>query len=223
MALNTTPPKRFGILLYPGFEALDAFGPMEVVNDLSREHDITLSVIAASRDPVSTLWKGVHKVGQSVMPTHTFADDPELDVLLIPGGWGGFESDAATRDYIRQVVPKLGSSLITVCNGSALVAQTGILDGKTATTNKAYWKECTASGPKTSWVAKARWVRDGNIWTSSGVSAGIDVTLAFVATYFGEDVATSIANNMEFSRAPSSTDDPFASLYKCQDVPPVSS
>ena len=84
-------PKRFGILLYPGFEALDAFGPMEVVNDLSREHDITLSVIAASRDPVSTLWKGVHKVGQSVMPTHTFADDPELDVLLIPGGVSNFQ------------------------------------------------------------------------------------------------------------------------------------
>lgn len=219
--LEVKAPKRFGILLYPGFEALDAFGPMEVINSLSVEQDISLAIIAASLDPVSTK-SSVHKVGQSVLPTHTFADDPALDVLLIPGGWGGFDVGGATHDYIRRVVSKLGTALITVCNGSALVAEAGMLDGRTATTNKAFWKECTKYGPKTTWVAQARWVRDGNIWTSSGVSAGMDVTLAFVAEYFGEAVATSIANGMEFNRAPSSTDDPFASLYKCQDVLPVS-
>lgn len=221
MASKTTPPKRWGILLFPGFEALDAFGPMEVVNDLSREHDITLSVVAATLDPVSTQWKGVHKVGQSVVPTHTFADDPDLDVLLVPGGWGGFEAGPETLAYVRRAFPKLGS-LITVCNGAALVAQAGVLDGKRATTNKAYWEGCTACGSKTTWIAQARWVRDGDVWTSSGVSAGIDVTLAFVAEYFGDEVATAIANQMEFTRAPSSTDDPFAALYNCQDVPPVS-
>ncbi|KAK6071154.1 dj-1 family protein [Seiridium cupressi] len=218
MASNSTLPQHFGILLYPGFEALDAFGPMEVVNDLSRNNELSLSIIAATRDPVSTLWKGVHSVGQSVVPTHTFDDAPDLDVLIIPGGYGGFDTGEATLDYICKVVAKVGH-LITVCNGSALVAQTGVLDGKRATTNKAFWKGCTALGPKVNWIAQARWVQDGNIWTSSGVSAGIDVTLAFIASHFGEDVARNSANAMEFTRALTSADDPFASYYNCQDVP----
>lgn len=203
--------------MFPGFEALDAFGPLEVLNDLSRTHDMTLSIVAATRDPVSTLWKGTHSVGQSIVPTHTFADAPALDVLLIPGGWGGFETGADTLEYIRSSAAKCGH-IITVCNGAALAAQAGILDGKRATTNKAYWKECVAFGPKVNWIAQARWVQDGNTWTASGVSAGIDVTLAWVASIFGEALATNIANTMEFTRAPTSSDDPFASLYNCKDV-----
>lgn len=211
-------PKHFGLLLFPGFEALDAFGPMEVINDLSRHHDITLSVIAATLDPVSTQWKGTHRVGQSVVPTHTFTDAPDLDVLLIPGGWGGFETGEETVEYIRNTAAK-ADHVVTVCNGAALAARAGILDGKRATTNKAYWKECVASGPKVNWIARARWVQDGNIWTASGVSAGIDVTLAWVASQFGEELASEIANGMEFTRASSSSNDPFAPMYNCEDVP----
>ncbi|KAH6652436.1 DJ-1/PfpI family protein [Truncatella angustata] len=218
MVSNSASPKHFGILLYPGFEALDAFGPMEVINDLSRTHEITLSIIAGTQDPVSTAWKGIHRVGQSVVPTHSFTNAPELDVLFIPGGWGGFETGAPTLDYLRTVGPKLGH-LITVCNGAALAAQTGILDGRRATTNKAYWKQCVSLGPKVNWIAQARWIQDGNIWTSSGVSAGIDVTLAWVASQFGENTASEIANTMEFTRASSSSDDPFAAMYDCKDVP----
>ncbi|KAI1843953.1 hypothetical protein JX266_009819 [Neoarthrinium moseri] len=218
MAPNSDLPKSFGLLVYPGFEALDAFGPMEVVNTLSCTHDMTLAVIAATRDPVSTQSKGVHAVGQSVVPTHTFADAPPLDVLFIPGGWGGFNTGPETLEFLRRVVPKTGH-LITVCNGSAVAAQAGLLDGKRATTNKAFWKDCVAYGPKTEWVAQARWVQDGNIWTSSGVSAGIDAALAWVGSIFGEDKATDIANNMEFVRTTSSTSDPFSPMFKCEDVP----
>jgi transcriptional regulator GlxA family with amidase domain len=206
------------LLIFPGFEALDAFGPMEVVNDLSRTQDLTLSIIAATLDPVSTQWKGIHSVGQRILLTHTFADAPALDVLLVPGGRGAVEAGPDLLDYIRTTGPKV-DQLITVCNGAALVAQTGILDGKSATTNKAYWTQCVATGPKVNWVAKARWVRDGNTWTSSGVSAGIDVTLAWVESQFGAELATSLANSMEFERAQSSTDDPFAVMYNCKDVP----
>ncbi len=191
---------------------------MEVLNDLSCEHDMILSIIAATRDPVSTIWKGKHKVGQSVVPTHTFGDAPDLDVLLIPGGFGGFEVGPELLEYVRSAASK-AKHVITVCNGAAVAAQAGILDGKKATTNKAYWKQCVAYGPKTDWVARARWVRDGDIWTSSGVSAGIDVTLAWVASVFGEELASKFANGMEFIRAPSSSDDPFAAMYSCEDVP----
>ncbi|KAK7222196.1 hypothetical protein V2G26_010199 [Clonostachys chloroleuca] len=218
MASESTHPRHFGLLVYPGFEALDAFGPMEVVNDISLSHNITVSTIAETLDPVSTIKKGKHSAGQSVLPTHTFEDAPALDVLIIPGGYGGFETTPKLRQWISETVPKLGT-LITVCNGASLAAQAGVLDGRSATTNKALWKECVAYGPKVNWVAKARWVRDGNIWTSSGVSAGIDATLAWVASEYGEEFANNIANGMEFTRASSSTDDPFSTLFKCADVP----
>ncbi|RAO72083.1 uncharacterized protein BHQ10_008095 [Talaromyces amestolkiae] len=223
MAASTHPknldPKNFGLLIYPGFEALDAFGPIEVINNLSLTHkDISLSVIAATLDPVSTLHKGMHSVGQSVVPTHSFNDAPALDVLIIPGGWGGFDTAPELRQWVRDTVPQL-DTLITVCNGSALAAQTGVLDGRSATTNKMLWKECVAHGPKVNWVAKARWVRDGNIWTSSGVTAGIDVTLAWVANEYGDELSVELANIMEFTRAESSLHDPFSDVYKCEDVP----
>lgn len=179
---------------------------------------MTLSVIARTLDPVSTQWKGVHSIGQKVVPTHTFADAPALDVLLIPGGWGGFDPAPELLEYLRTAAPKTGH-VITVCNGAAIAARAGILDGKSATTNKALWKECVVTGPKVNWVAQARWVRDGNTWTSSGVSAGIDAVLAWVESVYGKEEALTAANNMEFTRAESSEHDPFAALYKCEDVP----
>jgi transcriptional regulator GlxA family with amidase domain len=194
---------------------------MEVMNNLSLTQDLTLSVIAATLDPVSTQWKDVHKVGQSILPTHTFSDAPALDVLVVPGGFGAFEPSPEVLEYVRTTGQKV-AHLITVCNGSALVAKTGILDGKSATTNKAFWLQCAEMGPNVNWVAKARWVHDENTWTSSGVSAGIDVALAWVESEFGEEQATRLADGMEFQKAKSSTDDPFAAMYKCEDVPAMS-
>lgn len=207
--------------MFPGFEALDAFGPMEVINELSRTHDLTLSIIAATLDPVSTQSKGIHSVGQRILPTHTFTNAPPLDVLVVPGGYGAFvtgETGPELLEYVRTTGSKIGH-LITVCNGAALVAQTGILDGKSATTNKEYWVQCVAMGPKVNWVAKARWVRDGNTWTASGVTAGIDAMLAWVESEFGKDMATTLANTLEFERAESSSDDPFSVMHDCKDVP----
>lgn len=190
---------------------------MQVINDLSMKHDIEFYIIAETLEPVSTKWEGTHSAGQSIVPTHTFANALELDVFVIPGGIGGFHASPALLEYISKAGSATGN-LLTVCNGSALAAQAGILDNKKATTNKAYWKQCVAYGPKVNWVAKARWVQDGNTWTSSGVSAGIDMTLAWVGSVFGDTVATRIANGSEYIRASSSDDDPFASKYACEDV-----
>lgn len=179
--------------------------------------DIELYIIAENPDPVSTKWVGTHTVGQQVLPTHTFNDNVDLDVLVIPGGIGGFHASPNLLEYIRKAGPT-ATYILTVCNGSALAAKAGLLDNKRATTNKAYWKQCVAYGPRVNWVAEARWVEDRNTWTSSGVSAGIDMTLAWVASVFGEDVATRIADGSEYVRATSSHDDPFASKYACKDV-----
>ncbi|RMJ24047.1 DJ-1 PfpI family protein [Aspergillus sp. HF37] len=193
-------PIRIGILLYPGFQALDAFGPLDALNVLSWTHPVTLSILAASLDPVSTKSpRHAHAAGQSIVPTHTFASAPPLDVLLVPGGLGSRGSGsevAAAIQLIRDVYPSL-KHLITVCTGSSLAARAGVLDGKRATTNKMAWSEITALGPRVDWVAKARWVRDGNVWTSSRVSAGIDVAFAWIEDVFGEEVAQRIAVGME--------------------------
>lgn len=85
-----------------------------------------------------------------------------------------------------------------------------MLDGKRATTNKATWARTTALGTNVSWIAKARWVADGNVWTSAGVSAGIDMTLAWMEEVFGGEVAGKVADYMEYDRHSDSTWDPFA-------------
>lgn len=209
-------PLRIGIALYPGFEALDAFGPLNCLNDLSRIESLTLAVLASSLDPVTTKSpKYPNGIGQSILPTHTFADPPELDVLLVPGGQGARGSPLEileTIAFIRDYYPKL-KYLITVCTGAGLAARAGVLNGKQATTNKKAWKETVVLGPEVNWIPHARWVTDGNIWTSSGVSAGIDVTLAWIEELFGKDKAQFIADSNEYTRHKDSRFDPFAELY----------
>ena len=107
----------------------------------------------------------------ALVPTHTFADAPDLDVLIIPGGMGMRAPDdvlKAELKYITDTYPKV-KYIITVCTGSALLARTGLLDGRRATTNKTSWKGVVGFGPLVKWVAPARWVVDGNIWTAAGV------------------------------------------------------
>ena len=105
-----------------------------------------------------------------ILPTHTFATAPELDVLLVPGGAGVRAPDVKNiTDFIADRYPSL-EYLITVCTGAGLAAKSGVLDGRRATTNKSAWSTVTAWGPNVNWIRQARWVVDGNIWTASGVS-----------------------------------------------------
>jgi len=98
----------------------------------------------------------------------------------------------------------------TVCTGSALLARTGLMDGRPATSNKIAWDWVLKQGPRVLWKRKARWVDDGDLVTSSGVSAGIDMTLALIARLHGRDMAVSAARNMEYVWHESPEDDPFA-------------
>lgn len=135
-------------------------------------------------------------------------------MLIIPGGLGTRSPLInATIKYIADTYPNV-QYLITVCTGSALAARAGVLDGRRATTNKASWSANVVYGPKTKWIPRARWVVDGNIWTSSGISAGIDVTLAFIERLYGKENATYVANMMEYDRHEDAAWDPFADIFK---------
>ncbi|KAI0487317.1 class I glutamine amidotransferase-like protein [Xylaria cf. heliscus] len=206
------PPTKFGVVLFPGFQALDAFGPLDTLNNLSKTKPLEFVALAATLDPVNTRIDGPGRIGQTVVPTHTFDNCPEdLEVLLVPGGFGT-RNPAITKpivEFVKRIYPKL-RYLLTVCTGSAIIAQSGLLDGKRATSNKKSWEWATSQGPAVHWVRQARWVVDENIWTSSGVSAGIDLMFAFVADQYGEEVAKQLAATAEYVRNPDSSSDPFA-------------
>ncbi|KAI1803912.1 class I glutamine amidotransferase-like protein [Daldinia bambusicola] len=208
-----SPPTRFAVALYPGFQALDVFGPLDILNMLSKTRTLSLEILSATLDPVPTLTPSSgHTTGQSVLPTRTFADGADdIEVLLVPGGFGSRDpaNIAPVVEFVRKTYPRL-RYLLTVCTGSAVVASSGILDERRATSNKRAWEWATAQGPRVSWVRRARWVTDGNVWTSSGVSAGIDMMYAFVADRFGDDLAQTLADASEYVRNTDPDWDPFA-------------
>ncbi|KAJ8607383.1 hypothetical protein MRB53_040329 [Persea americana] len=114
--------------------------------------------------------------------------------------------------FVAAAYPRV-KYLITVCTGSRLAAEAGVLSGKRATTNKKCFDEINGLYAGIDWVREARWVVDGNAWTSSGVSAGMDVTFAWIEEVYGEKVANDIANATEYTRCVHAGQDPFAALW----------
>ncbi|KAL9107583.1 MAG: hypothetical protein Q9227_007583 [Pyrenula ochraceoflavens] len=221
MATDRDQLRHYAVVLFPGFQALDVFGPLDVLNILSQSHlELSLSILSSSLDPVPTKTKQLNSsFSQSVQPTHTFSSPPteSIDVLIIPGGYGA--RIAPTNDpaaspvlkYIKSTVPQV-KKVMTICTGAGLLAQTGHLDGKRATTNKARFDATTKLGPNVHWVRKARWVVDGNIWTSSGISAGIDAALAFIAHHYSREEAVQIAQRIEYEWHEDASWDPFSDI-----------
>lgn len=218
MSSKQSKPVNFGIILFPAFQALDVFGPLDALSLLSRTNNMHLYTIANTMDPVSTQLPQDKQpsdsdFGQLVVPTHTFKTAPPLDVLVVPGGQGSRAAGLEPAiDFIKEVYPSL-QYIISICTGARLVAQAGVLDGKRATTNKLSWQSTITVRSEVDWVHRARWVQDGNVWTSSGISAGIDATLAWIEHVHGTNVAKAIADRMEYNRVTGAGDDPFAELY----------
>ncbi|OAA73809.1 ThiJ/PfpI family protein [Cordyceps fumosorosea ARSEF 2679] len=209
----SSPPLKYAVALFNGFQLLDAAGPLDVLAMLSPlVPGIEVVILAQTLAPVTSRTKRPGSVGQEIVPTHTFDTAPDdIEVLLIPGGGGTRDHDGtqALVDYAAKTFPKL-RYFLTVCTGAALAVRAGLLDGRRATTNKLAFDWVASLGPKVNWVRHARWVSDGNIWTSSGISAGIDMTLAFVAAQYGEKTADTVAYRQEYIRNKDPNNDPFA-------------
>ncbi|KAJ7627366.1 class I glutamine amidotransferase-like protein [Roridomyces roridus] len=248
LTLPKDTPRTFGIVLYTQFEVLDVFGPVEALNTISRNlaptetpmKCITFGMHAAK--PIrSGPPTGVGSLfSQSFLPDASFDDDAklaELDVLIVPGGLG--PADAAEKQavinfiqrfYNRNVKHHKNRYLFTVCTGANLAAFRSSetpevpspLEGRVATTNKSVWAYFFGQQklhPATYWVAQARWVPQGDVWTTSGVSAGTDGMIAWIAQVYGEDKAQFACNGMEYNRQANPDLDPFAALYGAKDVP----
>ncbi|KAF2423650.1 class I glutamine amidotransferase-like protein [Tothia fuscella] len=213
------------MILFRGFEPLDVFGPLEALQTLSLWFHLELTLISEnSTDPVSTapILASMNRQNssffQTIVPTATHDTAPkDLEVLIIPGGAGSRSPYLnSTLDYIRDSYPNL-NYLLTVCTGSLIAGRSGILDGKRATTNKLAFLSVQSAVPNVKWQSHARWVVDGNIWTSSGVSAGIDMTLEFIECWYGKKIATNVTNFIEYERHTDPRWDPFADIVGLPD------
>ncbi len=193
--------KRVGILVFPDVEVLDFCGPFEVFSvtrlneEARREESSPFEVLLVAEKAGTVVTTGSMKV----TPDHTIDSCPPLDILVVPGGWG-------TRAEINnaRLVAWIGErakqveTLTSVCTGSMLLGQAGLLDGRHATTHWRALPWMRDSFPAVTVEEKLHVVEDGNVLTSAGISAGIDMALRVVARYHGETVARNTARNMEY-------------------------
>jgi len=194
---------RIGALLFPKFELLDLYGPLEFLGNLGPGVSITMLAEAPGEIPSTQGPKGVADLA--------LAEVADLDLLLVPGGWGT-RPLVENQSFLQQLkrVATQTKYVASVCTGSALLAKAGILDGRSATSNKRAFDWVMTQGPRVNWVRQARWVEDGNLFTSSGVSAGMDMTLGLIQHIFGRTKTLELARNAEYTWHEDMTSDPFA-------------
>jgi putative intracellular protease/amidase len=211
--MSSVPPlQRVAVALFEGFTVLDVYGPVQafascriVQPDGKRRPLFEIFSMASEEGRIKA------GEGPSTWADSSFDDAPDYDILLIPGGFGSRQAVADEAFLARLAAASRRAHITTtVCTGSALLARTGLLDGRPATSNKIAWDWVTQQGPRVLWKRKARWVDDGNVLTSSGVSAGIDMALSLIARLHGRDMALTSARNMEYVWREGAEDDPFA-------------
>lgn len=194
--------KLVGVVLYPGFEVLDVFGPVEMWANVP---DFKVVLIAQKLGAVKSAQ------GVSVVADFDFETAPPLDIMMVPGGIGTYAElgNSVFLDYLRKQ-DQTTEFTTSVCTGSALLAKAGLLKGRRATSNKKFFSLAVKQDPSVTWVKHARWVEDGKMITSSGVSAGTDMALGLVAKIYGKDRARALADVLEYQWSDDPNLDPFA-------------
>ena len=195
--------KQVAVLLFDDFETLDVFGPVEIFGVLKTEYTISFY------STFGGLVKNNHGVAVDSLPLEKIKEG--VDIFLIPGGYGT-RIEVNNTDFITSIkqIAEASKYILTVCTGTALLAKTGLLDNKEATTNKRAFDWVMSTGPNVIWIKKARWVVAGKYYTSSGVSAGMDMVFGFLRDIHGEEFARKIAFQIEYNWQEDKNNDPFS-------------
>ena len=193
---------EIAILLFDEFETLDIFGPVEIFGRLTPIY--------------STKFYSLH--GGNIKNKHGVTINTEkldciplkIEIFLIPGGQGT-RTEVNNSILIEQIkeIALRSNYVLTICTGSALLAKTGLLDNKHATSNKRAYDWVISNRKYVLWNKKARWTVDGKFYCSSGVSAGMDMSLGFISDIHGVDIARKLSTEIEYKWNENKDEDTF--------------
>jgi transcriptional regulator GlxA family with amidase domain len=199
-----------GVLVFPDFQLLDAAGPISVFEIAARiaGQSPAIRVMAMTPGPVRSS-SGVEMLARGLKPSGA------ISTLIVAGGEG---VDAAakcehTLAFVRGIA-KRGVRIASVCSGAYILAEAGLLDGRRATTHWSRTRQFLSAFPKVKWEPDRIFVRDGDIWSSAGITAGIDLSLAMVAEDFGDDVVQKTARQLVLYSRRSGGQSQFSSLLE---------
>ncbi len=183
--------KRIGFLAYPGVEELDLAGPWEMATMWQAYADGPDCLVVAAEKGSVRCAKGL-----LIAAEHDFGTCPSLDALVVPGGFSAFDEMRNERlvGFIRDSGGE-DKNILSVCSGAFLLLAAGLLKNRRATT---HWKVLDRLREAGVDVVEERFVRDGNVWSSGGVSAGMDLMLHFIAETAGADTAAEVQHNAEY-------------------------
>ena len=193
--------KPVGIILFEDIEVLDFCGPFEVFSatrvneEKRREEPSPFEVLLVAERPGAVTTTG----GMMVLPHYTFEKCPRLEIVVSPGGWGTRNElkNPIMLDWLRARAAE-AETVAAVCTGSMLLGFAGLLDGLHATTHWRSLDWMRDSLPSVTVEYGKHFVEDGRVFTSAGISAGIDMSLKVVAHHFGEGTARATARHMEY-------------------------
>ena len=190
-------PLTIGILLFDDAEELDFVGPWEVFTSIRMVTEGHHVVTIAEREGLIRCAKGLR-----VLPDHTFESAPELDVVLVPGGQGTRREvdNPKLIDWLRKTGARC-TWVTSVCTGSLLLHEAGFARGKRVTTHWGF-VETLRRRPDITVLDDVRYVRDGNVVTSAGVSAGIDMALWLVGQLHSPEIARKVQRYIQYEPAP---------------------
>jgi transcriptional regulator GlxA family with amidase domain len=199
-----------GVLIFPDFQLLDAAGPISVFEIAARfaAQAASVRVLAVTPGPVRSS-SGVEMLARGLRPFGA------ISTLIVAGGEGVRTAARCekTLALVRTMV-KRGVRVASVCSGAYILAEAGVLDGRRATTHWQRTRHFLSSYPKVKLEPDRIFVRDGNIWSSAGISAGIDLALALVADDFGDEIAQQTARQLVLYHRRSGGQSQFSSLLE---------
>ena len=199
-----------GVLIFPDFQLLDAAGPISVFDIANRlaKREVPIRVMAADPGPVRS-------TSGAEMLAKKFGPPSAVTTLIIAGGEGveAAARNTCTANFVKAVA-KRGTRVASVCSGTFMLAETGLLDGRRATTHWQRTRQFLSTYPQVKLEPDQIFVRDGNIWSSAGITAGIDLALAMVAEDYGDDIVQKTAKQLVLYHRRSGGQSQFSSLLE---------